>query len=222
MKSIEDGSETMNVMLDIVKTFWQNLQFGVVTDQVGTWGYLIIALLVAVEGPIVTLLGAAASASGYLKTGLVLAAAAGGNLTADIVWYRLGYAGKLEWLQPYQRWLGVKPCQMSKLIEGMHQHASKILFFAKLSSGLMIPSLLAAGIAKVPMKKWFPILFTGEMIWTGALVVIGYHATMMLSTISKGIEYILLGSTLVFLFVMVYFIRRTLRNCAEFDEGVEE
>ncbi len=209
-------------MVDILKTFWQNLQFGVVSDQIGSWSYLIIALLVAVEGPIVTLLGAAASASGHLKTGLVLAAAAGGNLTADIVWYRLGYAGKLEWLQPYQRWLGIKPRQMSKLIEGMHQHASKILFFAKLSSGLMIPSLLAAGIAKVPLKKWLPILFLGEMLWTGALVIIGYHATIMLSTISKGIEYILLASTLIFLFVMVYFIRRTLRNSAELGEDVEE
>ncbi len=209
-------------MIDIVKTFWQNLQFGVVSDQVGSWSYLIIALLVAVEGPIVTLLGSAASASGYLKTGLVLAAAAGGNITADVVWYRLGYAGKMEWLQPYQRWLGIKPRQMTNLIKGMHEHASKILFFAKLSSGLMIPSLLAAGIARVPLKKWLPTLFIGEMIWTGTLVFIGYHATIMLSSISKGIEYILLGASLVFLFVMVYFIRRTLRNSAEFDDSVEE
>lgn len=198
-----------------------NLQFGVVT-QIGSWNYLIIALLVAVEGPIVTLLGAAASASGYLKTGLVLAAAASGNLTADMVWYRLGYAGKLEWLLPYQRWLGIKPKQMTHLVDEMHKHASKILFFAKLSSGFMIPSLLAAGVAKVPMRKWLPTLLIGETIWTGALVLIGYHGTKMLTSISKGIEYVLLGASLVFLSVMVYFIRRALRASGAFEETSEE
>jgi membrane protein DedA with SNARE-associated domain len=210
----------MNVMVDIVKTFWQNLQFGVVT-QIGSWNYLIIALLVAIEGPIVTLLGAAASASGYLKTGFVLAAAATGNLTADMVWYRLGYAGKMEWLLPYQRWLGIKPKQMNHLVDEMHKNASKILFFAKLSSGFMIPSLLAAGIARVPIKKWLPTLLIGETIWTGMLVFIGYHGTMMLASISKGIEYVFLAASLVFLFVMVYFIRRALRASGTFEETLE-
>lgn len=207
----------MNVMVDVIHTFWQNLQIGVVT-QVGSWNYLIIALLVAVEGPIVTLLGASASAAGYLKTGYVLVAAAAGNISADLIWYSLGYNGKIEWLLPYQRWLGIKTRQMDRLQSEMHKHASKILFFAKLSSGLMIPSLLAAGMTKVPIKKWLPTLLLGEMIWTGALMFIGYHGTMMLTSISKGIEYVLLGASLVFLFAMVYFIRRALRDSGAFEE----
>ena len=101
----------MNVMIDVIRTFWTNLQFGVVA-QIGSWNYLILAVLVAVEGPIVTLLGASASASGYLQSGFVIAAAAIGNVTADMLWYFLGYAGKIEWLVPYQRWLGIKPRQM--------------------------------------------------------------------------------------------------------------
>jgi membrane protein DedA with SNARE-associated domain len=100
----------------------------------------------------------------------------------------------------------------------MHKHAPKILFFAKLSSGFMIPSLVAAGMAKVPLKKWFPTLLLGEMIWTGALIFIGYHGTMMLTNISKGIEYVLLGASLLFLAVMVYFIRRALRESGAFEE----
>jgi membrane protein DedA with SNARE-associated domain len=207
----------MNVMVDVIHTFWQNLQVGVVT-QVGSWNYLIIALLVAVEGPIVTLLGASAAAAGYLNTGYVMLAAAVGNISADLIWYFLGYNGKIEWLLPYQRWLGIKSRQMDHLQSEMHKHAPKILFFAKLSSGLMIPSLLAAGMARVPLKKWFPTLLLGEMIWTGALMFIGYHGTMMLTSISKDIEYIFLGASLVFLFAMVYFIRRALRESGAFEE----
>lgn len=204
-------------MIDIIRTFWSNLQFGVVA-QIGSWNYLILALLVAIEGPIVTLLGASAAASGYLQSGFVMAAAAIGNITADILWYCLGYAGKIEWLAPYQRWLGIKPRQMNHLQSEMHKHAPKILFFAKLSAGFMIPSLLAAGVSKVPVKKWLPALLIGEMIWTGTLFFIGYHGTQMLSNISRGIEYIFLGASLVFLFIMVFLIRRALRSSGAFEE----
>ena len=207
----------MNVMIDVIRTFWSNLQFGVVA-QIGSWNYLILALLVAVEGPIVTLLGASASASGYLQSGFVLAAAAIGNLTADILWYCMGYAGKIEWLAPYQRWLGIKPKQMKHLQSEMHKHAPKILFFAKLSAGFMIPSLLAAGISKVPVKKWLPILLMGEMVWTGTLFFIGYYGTQLLSNITRGIEYVFLAASLVFLFVMVILIRRALKLSGAFEE----
>jgi hypothetical protein len=120
----------MNGMVDVIHAFWQNLQVGVVT-QIGSWNYLIIALLVAVEGPIVTLLGASASAAGYLKTGYVFLAAAAGNVSADLIWYYLGYGGKIEWLLPYQRWLGIKPRQMDHLQTQMNKHAPKILFFCQ-------------------------------------------------------------------------------------------
>jgi membrane protein DedA with SNARE-associated domain len=207
----------MNVMIDVIRTFWSNLQFGVVA-QIGSWNYLILAILVAIEGPIVTLLGAAASASGYLQSGFVIAAAAIGNLTADILWYCLGFAGKIEWLQPYQRWLGIKPKQMDHLQSEMQKHAPKILFFAKLSAGFMIPSLLAAGISKVPLKKWLPTLLIGEMIWTGTLFFIGYHGTQMLSNITRGIEYVFLAASLVFLFVMVILIRKALAASGAFGD----
>ena len=65
-----------------------------------------MALLVVVEGPFATLLGAAAASAGWMRPGLVLIAAAVGNLTADSLWYTLGYAGKLEWVLRFGRRLG--------------------------------------------------------------------------------------------------------------------
>jgi membrane protein DedA with SNARE-associated domain len=211
----------MNVMIDVIRTFWSNLQFGVVT-QIGSWNYLILAVLVAVEGPIVTLLGASASASGYLQSGFVITAAAIGNISADLLWYALGYAGKIEWMAPYQRWLGIKPKQMDHLQLEMQKHAPKILFFAKLSAGFMIPSLLAAGITKVPLKKWLPTLLLGEMVWTGTLFFIGFHGTKLFANITRGIEYIFLAASLVFLFVMVYLIRRSLKSSGAFAESTSD
>jgi membrane protein DedA with SNARE-associated domain len=104
----------------------------------------------------------------------------------------------------------------------MHKHAPKILFFAKLSAGFMIPSLLAAGISKVPFRKWLPVLLIGELIWTGTLFFIGYHGTQMLSNITRGIEYVFLGLSLAFMFIMIYLIRRTLRNNGAFEDTPSE
>ncbi len=52
----------------------------------GLWAYLGLALLVAVEGPIITLLAAVAAAAGALSPFAVFAAAALGNLTGDLLW----------------------------------------------------------------------------------------------------------------------------------------
>jgi membrane protein DedA with SNARE-associated domain len=43
-----------------------------------------------------------------MRPGLVFLAAATGNLTADSLWYTLGYAGKLEWALRFGRRLGLQ------------------------------------------------------------------------------------------------------------------
>ncbi len=76
--------------------------------QLGFWTYIILALLVAVEGPIATLLGAAAASAGLMRPMPVFLAAAAGNLTADSLWYTLGYLGKTEWILHFGRRLGLR------------------------------------------------------------------------------------------------------------------
>ena len=76
--------------------------------ELGYWTYLVLAFLVAIEGPVATLLGAAAASAGLMRPWLVFFCAAAGNLTADSLWYSLGYAGKLEWALRFGRRLGLR------------------------------------------------------------------------------------------------------------------
>ena len=126
--------------------------------QLGTWTYIVLAVLVAVEGPIATLLGAAAASAGLMKPGWVFLAAAAGNLTADSLWYTLGYIGKIDWLLRIEKKLGIKGDIIARLEIGMRKHAARILFVAKLTLSLMIPALIAAGLVKAPWKRWFPAI----------------------------------------------------------------
>jgi membrane protein DedA with SNARE-associated domain len=200
-----------------INTYWQNGQF----PEWGVWSYLVLALLVAVEGPIATLLGAAAASAGVMRPGLVFFAASAGNLIADTLWYSIGYAGKLEWFWRFARRLGIRHEQLEHLQHHMRKHAARILFFAKLSMSLMIPSLIAAGLVKAPWRRWFPAVFSGELIWTGSLVLIGYYTTEAMKRVEQGIEYFILGASVVFIFFLFLAGRRILRQSSEQDPAAE-
>lgn len=172
--------------------------------QFGDWSYFLLAILVAIEGPIATLLGAAAASAGFMRPGLVFLSAAIGNLTADSLWYTLGYVGKIEWVLRFGRRLGIHPDTLGKIENAMRKHATRILFIAKLTVSFVIPSLIAAGLVKAPWRKWFPAIFGGEMIWTGSLVLIGYYTTEAIKRWESRLEYVALFSAIAFvLFVLV-------------------
>ena len=178
-------------------------------QSLGGWTYILLALLVAVEGPLVTLAGAVAASAGYLNPVLVFASASVGNLTADTVWYSVGYLGKTEWLVRYGGWFGLKQKLIERLQKDVQTHIRKILFAAKLTLGFVVPTLIAAGLARVPIKRWFGTLFTAECIWTGGLVLAGYYFGTLAQRIETNLRWVSLGGTAIFLvIVMIYITHR--------------
>jgi membrane protein DedA with SNARE-associated domain len=193
----------------------------------GNLKYIILALLVAVEGPIATLLGAAAAASGVMHLNLVFLSACLGNLCADSVYYSLGYTGKKEWLLRTGRRFGLTENLLQRLQVKIQEHAPKFIFLAKITNGLIIPSLITAGLAKVPWKKWFPPLAAGEMLWTGALVSIGYYTTHTIQQLQKDIHIFIIFTSIVFLLGILLLIRKFiqkkgLRFFSDFIEDKQE
>jgi membrane protein DedA with SNARE-associated domain len=198
-----------------ISTFLQNFLIVLRTssfEQLGCWDYLLLAVLVAVEGPIATLLGAVAASAGLMRPFLVFLFAAVGNLTADSLWYLLGYLGKVEWLLRGGRRLGVKREYLDRLQHGMRKHALKILFFAKLSMSFVIPSLIAAGLVKAPWRRWFPALLGAETLWTGTLVLIGFYTTEAVKKVEHGMEIFVTVGSVLFLVLLFWFGRHVIRG----------
>jgi membrane protein DedA with SNARE-associated domain len=201
----------MNTLSEIIRQLTLLLSSNQL-PQLGYWSYLLLALLVAIEGPIATLLGAAAASAGLMQPLLVFIAAATGNLTADSLWYTLGYAGKIDWLLHFGNRLGINPQRLESLQHNIRLHATKILFVAKLSVSLVIPSLIAAGLVKAPWRRWFPAVFGAEMIWTGSLVLIGYYAAHAIQSVEKGLEFFIPVATAVFVAFIFWLARRILKE----------
>lgn len=182
-----------------------------IAQNLGLWAYLVLALLVMVEGPVATIAGAVAASSGLMSPEGVFISAALGNLFADCLWYSLGYLGKIEWLERYGRWFGVSTSMLARLNRDICAHAAKVLFIAKLTLGFSIPTLVATGLAKVPFRRWFPWLAIGETLWTGSLVFLGYHLGRSVQKLEKGVEFIAIAGILLSVAFLFFYLGK-LRN----------
>ncbi len=200
----------METIIELLQEIWSDFQAGQL-PALGPWNYLLLSLLMIWQGPIASLFGGAAASAGLLKPGLVFIVGVAGNLTADIIWYSVGRNGKVEHLFKRGRF-GMHHGRYQKLNNGMQMHANKILLMAKLSFGLAVPTLVAAGLAKLSWRKWFPAVFIGETIFTGTLVLIGYFATEAIRQVEQGLQLFLLIMTALFIAGAIWFIPRFLRD----------
>ncbi len=198
-------------IIDQVKEFIASVDIATL-GAIGAWGYFLLAALVAIEGPIATLLGAVAASAGIMNPILVFIAAATGNLTSDTLWYSAGLLGKMDWLLRFSKRVGVNPQYLERMEAVLQKHAPIILFFSKLTVSPMIPALIATGLIKYPWRRWFPYVFLGEMIWTGSLVLIGYFGLQAVKKVELGVEHIILAGTIVFIGVILWFGRRILKK----------
>lgn len=184
-------------------------------QDLGYWAYLLLAVLVMVEGPVATLAGAVAASAGIMNPVGVFLSASLANLLADCLWYTLGYLGKMEWVHRYGGFVGVRESMVARIQIDIQKHAAKLLFLAKLTLGFTIPSLVATGLARVPMRRWLGVLVVGETMWTGTLVVLGYYFGKYAQTLERGIEMIALAGVFIFAVLLFFYISRQRKKSVE-------
>jgi membrane protein DedA with SNARE-associated domain len=199
----------MDALATLLHTIWNALQRGQL-PELGYWSYPVLSLLIVLQGPAMTLLGAAAAAAGLLKLPLVFLAGAAGNLVADSLWYFAGRAGRPDWVLRFTR-PERRPAverRIEQLSAGMRRDAAGLVLAAKLSVGLVVPTLIAVGLARVPWRRWFPIAFLGETLWTGSLTVLGYLAAVHIGRLSGGARFFGLVASILFLATVIWLARR--------------
>ena len=176
------------------------------------WQYLLIFLGVAIEGPGVTLTAAALAGAGFLDPLLVFLCAGAGNLIGDFCWYLIGYFGHFETLlRRFPRLVRFAP-QIDQMKADVAQSAPRMLFIAKLAFGVAsIPTLVAAGVVRVPWQRVVPIQILGEVIWTGAMVLLGLFLGQYVSRIQKDLRIAALVSGVIFVLFLIWVVRRRIK-----------
>jgi membrane protein DedA with SNARE-associated domain len=140
----------------------------------GHYGYPVLFLLVAAEGPIATIIGGFIASQGILDAYAVYAIALLGDLAGDLAYYAIGRFSRLGRSAGLWHRLGISEEQLVRAIERFRQHGAKILMFAKYTqTGIIV--LPASGAARMPVARflWFNAL--GSLPKTLALVLAGYY-----------------------------------------------
>lgn len=194
--------------------FFQEIlaSFGAASAAGHMWIYILVTLMVMLEGPLSILIASTAASSGFLYPLPVFAAASLGNLLGDILWYLLGRSGKIEWALKL-RFLRLDVERIHFLKQSIARHAVKILLIAKLTNGMIVPTLIATGLARVPLRRWFPFIFVANLFTTGAFVGLGYYTALNLQHVDHWLRYVAIAfSIIIFLFIALWIQRSFARR----------
>jgi membrane protein DedA with SNARE-associated domain len=208
--NLEDGKRT------------QQMRFGegsmlfdlVLPTSLKVLPYLFLGLFAMVEGPFAILTGGAAAASGLMLPLPVYLAVVTGNLVADMGWYIMGRFSKPQWLVKVSSRMGVDPRRLKDLEQGIQRYAPRLLFFSKLTVGLPIPTLVATGMNRIPMRRWAAMLILGELIKSAALLGVGYLYARVIQQALSGVQAVLWGITAVVLVACVVWFKLRRRECS--------
>ena len=182
---------------EIVQQLWLDLQQGMLPDF-GGWNYMLMAMLIMIQGRSSAIIGGIAAAAGYLDFGLVILVAIGARLIVDLFWYRIGFTGLIDKVgriaAPYRKYSG-------QVNDNIYRRPTRFVLFSKVVGGLSAPLTMAVGNARVPIRRWLPASLLGDLLWTLPLLLVGFFATDALTDIKGGLLYITAGSlTLMLLF----------------------
>ena len=177
--------------------------------------YGLLFLLAVVEGPLVTMIAGAACAAGFLSFPLAYLIVASGDLTADTLYYSLGRWGREKLILRYGKYIGLTVEGVEKLEERFKDHGGRLLFIGKISHGIGAAFLVAAGLARMPFRKYFPLNIAATLPKSLLFLLIGYYFGQGITKASNALGYVTLaivGSAV--LGVSVYLISRRARKQA--------
>jgi membrane protein DedA with SNARE-associated domain len=180
--------------------------------------YLVLATLSVLQGPIAVVLGAAAAAATtdvMTPLGIFIAVTIG-NTTADTLWYMIGKLGKIDWIYRI-RWLRVNSNTIDLVKSKLHEHAPKIVLLAKLSSVFVLPVMLAAGLIRLPWKRWFPTLFLVEIIKNVILILAGYYSVVTIGQFRRSLSVLIIAATILSIVIPWWAFKHSL----QFDNEIK-
>jgi len=189
----------VEIYIEMIQQMWLDLQQGLLPD-LGGWNYMLMALLIMVQGRASALLGGIAAATGYLNLGIIILVALLARMLVDLFWYRVGATGLIDRIG---RLAGPMEKYTHRINDKVHEQPMRLVLISKTVGGLAVPVTIAVGNARVPLRRWLPASIIGELFWTVPLLLLGFFATEAASNLKGGLIYLTAGSIIVMLSITV-------------------
>jgi len=179
--------------------------------------YAFIVITACAEGPILSIIGGILLKMGYFSLIPLYGALMLGDLLGDTVWYLIGFRFGHGFIKRFGKYFNATEERVAKVEKIFHRYKNSILFISKISNGLgfAIVTLLTAGMVKIPFKRYLLVNLSGQFIWSGLLIGVGYffsHLYVEINTLFGRMSVIAL---FVFLVVVFMGIRNYARSKIE-------
>ncbi len=179
-----------------------------------TYRYSIIFPLAIIEGPILMFISGFLLHGGYFSFFPLYLTLVAGDFAGDLLWYGVGYYGARSFVLSCGKYVHLSLETVEKIEQLFEKHHDKILFISKITMGFgfALATLLAAGMAKVPVKKFALYNLLGGFVWTGLLIGLGYFLSQTYSIVSGGIRIFFIISTVAIFIIILYGLSRFMRQ----------
>jgi membrane protein DedA with SNARE-associated domain len=177
--------------------------------------YLAMGLTTLLEDLLSNLAAGITISEVYLRPILVFVALVAGNLTADIAWYNLGRYFQLDRIKRLAHRLKLDLQLIDDISLEIQQHAPRFLFMAKFTVGLMVPSLIATGLNKVPVRRWIGMLVVAELIRSSMFVTLIFLYASAIGKASREMQSIFLTVTAFVVISGMIWLKRRKRKKLE-------
>lgn len=170
--------------------------------------YAIIIPATLVEGPLVMMISGFIIKLGYLSFFPTYICLMIGDTIADIIWYVIGYFYGDSFVKKFGKYFSVTEEKVAAVKKLFHKHHDYILPISKITMGFgfAVVTLLVAGIAKVPFRRYLFLNLIGQFFWTGALMAVGYFFGQLYVTIDNVLGRItIIGLFIIFFFALIGF-----------------
>ncbi len=190
--------------------------FSIALQWVLVHGYVMIFLAMIIGGPIFISAAAFAAALGYFNIFIVFFLSLLGELAVDILFYLIGYVGRLGLVEKYGRYFGLSAKRIVKLENLLHEHTWKTVITIKLSPFLPAPGFIIVGASKMPFKKFFLVIFSIGFPKSLLFTIIGFYFGKVFDIFSRYFnygQYVIIGFVALFI-VINYLVRSFSKNIA--------
>ncbi len=129
---------------------------------------------IPIPSEIVVPYGGVLAAQGATHMWEVIVVATLANLVGSAIAYAVGRYGGRALLDRYGKYVFVTPHHLERADRWFEKHGQLTVFFTRMMPGVRTVISLPAGIAKMPVVKFFAYSAIGSVIWNAALAYLGY------------------------------------------------
>jgi len=188
---------------------------GTIGHLIGTYGYGILFVLVAVEslgiplpGETALVTAAAFAANGGLDVAWVYAVGIAAAVLGDNSGYWLGRTGGLPLVERYGHHVGLSPAKLAKVRRFYESHGSKTVLIGRFIAILRSWAAVLAGVMRMSYPRFVAFNATGCIIWTTVFTTVGYLFGRHLPLLEKYIREIGIAAAIVAVLAIAIYVSR--------------